>query len=151
MRWLIPQVPEVLVNLNHDPRNQEIFLPFQETIDQLQAIAPFDVHAGIDDVQPTRGALAGLRERLFNPSRTRNLESDDAIGEDSNPRQQDEIRYLECGDRETEIRAVAKEIKELILLKGYELSDVALVVRQRAALCGDYYAGDARRVDSLQP
>ena len=35
LRRLIPQVPEVLVNLNHDERNPEIFLPFQETIDHL--------------------------------------------------------------------------------------------------------------------
>ncbi|HSB29189.1 MAG TPA: PD-(D/E)XK nuclease family protein, partial [Pyrinomonadaceae bacterium] len=44
---------------------------------------------------------------------------------------QDEIRYLECGDRETEIRAIAKEIKRLILVDHYSLSDIALVVRQR--------------------
>ncbi|MDX6382668.1 MAG: ATP-dependent helicase/nuclease subunit, partial [Blastocatellia bacterium] len=40
---------------------------------------------------------------------------------------------FECGDREVEIRAIAKEIKRLILTKGYRLSDIALVVRERAA------------------
>ncbi len=133
LRWLIPQVPDALVNLNQDQRNREIFLPFQETIDQLQAIAPFDVPPSITDVQPTRGALAGLRERLFNPDRASNLEAGDAVIEEPDTGRQDEIRYLECGDRETEIRAVAKEVKELILRQGYELSDIALVVRQRAA------------------
>ena len=44
---------------------------------------------------------------------------------------QSEIRYFECGDRDTEIRAIAKEIKRLILRDGYHLSDIALVVRQR--------------------
>ncbi len=131
LRWLIPQVPEVLVNLNHDPRNQEIFLPFQETINQLQAIAPFDVSAGSNEVQQTPGALSGLRERLFNPTRAPQLEPTDAEIEDAG--KQNEIRYLECGDRETEIRAVAKEMKELVLRQGYEVSELALVVRQRAA------------------
>ncbi len=44
-----------------------------------------------------------------------------------------EVRYLECGDRDTEIRAIAKEIKQLVLREGYQLSEIALVVRQRAA------------------
>src|SRR3989440_1229756 len=44
-----------------------------------------------------------------------------------------EIRYFECGDRDTEIRAIAKEIKRLVLREGYSLADVALVVRQRAS------------------
>ena len=44
-----------------------------------------------------------------------------------------EIRYFECGDRDTEIRAIAKEIKRLTLVEHYQLSDIALVVRQRDA------------------
>src|SRR6185437_10353030 len=44
-----------------------------------------------------------------------------------------QIRYFECGDRETEIRTIAKEIKRLILIDNYSLSDIALVVRQRDA------------------
>ena len=35
LRRLIPGIPEVIVNLNHDDRNREIFLPFQDTIDHL--------------------------------------------------------------------------------------------------------------------
>src|SRR5712671_3742938 len=40
---------------------------------------------------------------------------------------------LECGDREVEIRSIAKEIKRLILTENYKLSEIALVVRERAA------------------
>lgn len=40
---------------------------------------------------------------------------------------------LECSDRQTELRAIAKEIKRLVLLEGYRPSDVAVVVRQRAS------------------
>jgi hypothetical protein len=43
LRQLIPRVPDVVVNLNHDDSNPEIFLPFQETIGQLQSMATFDV------------------------------------------------------------------------------------------------------------
>src|SRR5262249_50928702 len=46
-----------------------------------------------------------------------------------------------CGDRETEIRTIAKEIKQLVLREGYDLGDIALVVRQRAA-----YAATIARV-----
>src|SRR5262249_43859117 len=43
------------------------------------------------------------------------------------------VLYLECADRETEIRRIAKEIKRLVLTEGYGLSEIALVVRERAA------------------
>ncbi|MEO8435149.1 MAG: PD-(D/E)XK nuclease family protein, partial [Pyrinomonadaceae bacterium] len=36
-------------------------------------------------------------------------------------------------DRETEVRAIAKEIKRLVLSEDYELSDIALVVRERSS------------------
>ena len=43
-----------------------------------------------------------------------------------------EIRYLECGDRDTEIRTIAREVKRLVLTENYDLSEIALVVRERA-------------------
>src|SRR5439155_27319802 len=43
------------------------------------------------------------------------------------------VTLLECSDREVEIRSIAKEIKRLILTEAYKLSDIALVVRERAA------------------
>jgi RecB family exonuclease len=45
------------------------------------------------------------------------------------------LRYtlLECSDRELEIRSIAKEIKRLVLGEGYRLSEIALVMRERAA------------------
>ncbi|HKP47764.1 MAG TPA: PD-(D/E)XK nuclease family protein [Pyrinomonadaceae bacterium] len=125
LRRLIPSVPEVVVNLNYDPRNAEIFLPFQQTIEQLTAMASFEVvqTAEVNDV--AKGSLAGLRQSLFNPA------TGDTAGEEENPSA--EIHYLECGDRDTEIRAVAKQVTELLLLENFKLSDIALVVRQRAS------------------
>ncbi|MGH9426885.1 MAG: hypothetical protein ACRD2L_11365, partial [Terriglobia bacterium] len=67
LRRLIPRIPEVVVNLNHDELNQEIFLPFQETIDHLQAIEPFEIKRSAEGLLTTRGALSNLRQDLFNP------------------------------------------------------------------------------------
>jgi ATP-dependent helicase/DNAse subunit B len=148
LQRLIPQIPEVVVNLNHDQRNQEIFVPFQETIDRLSAIAPFAEKRSAEELVPTLGVLSGLRENLFNPSLSdKHQRESDCIrqkppayadlqekppayagGSDSQ-----EIRYFECGDRETEIRAIAREVKQLVLREGYNLAELALVVRQRAS------------------
>jgi ATP-dependent helicase/DNAse subunit B len=124
LRRLIPQIPEVLVNLNHDESNQEIFLPFQETVAHLSSVAPFEIKRNAAEVTPTPGALSGLRENLFNPTL--------AIADEAEV-PQGEIRYFECGDRDTEIRTIAKEIKQLVLRENYKLAEIALVVRQRAS------------------
>lgn len=125
LQRLIPRIPEVIVDLNYDERNPEIFLPFRETIAQLGAIDVFEVKHN-DDQIVTQGPLANLRANLFNPSPlTAPLVPDGSVCA--------EIQYFECGDRDTEIRAIAKEIKRLVAVEGYQLADIALVVRQRAS------------------
>lgn len=139
LRRLIPVIPDVLVNLNYDERNREIFLPFQDTIEHLSGIAVFEKKLTDVDIHQSFGALSGLRESLFNSTLSDRHQLNCEEGEeieasgDTGPPRQSEIRYLECGDRETEIRSVAKEIKRLVLLEGYSLTDVALVVRQKAS------------------
>jgi len=151
LQRLIPRIPEVLVNLNHDQHNQEIFLPFQETIEHLSAISPFAEKRRTEEVVPTLGALSGLRQNLFNTSLSDKFASasdkrqsvsdklqfvvddQDETTNQVSEIQQSEIRYFECGDRDTEIRAIAKEIKRLVLREGYNLAEIALVVRQRAS------------------
>ncbi|HYN26612.1 MAG TPA: PD-(D/E)XK nuclease family protein, partial [Pyrinomonadaceae bacterium] len=131
LRRLIPRIPEVVVNLNHDELNQEIFLPFQETIDRLKAIKPFEIKRSAESLLTTRGALSNLRKDLFNPSPSHvELKGEETEAEAGAAA---EIKYFECGDRDTEIRAIAKEIKRLVLRQGYNLADIALVVRQRAS------------------
>jgi ATP-dependent helicase/DNAse subunit B len=123
LRQLIPLLPQTIVNLNHDDSNPEIFAPFQETIGQLEGIAKFDlVHSR--DYTATGGVLAQLRENLFNPLTSSDEVSDEEVKE---------IRYLECGDRNTEIRTIAREVKRLVLVENYDLAEIALVVRQRAS------------------
>ncbi len=125
LRQLIPLLPQTIVNLNHDDSNPEIFTPFQETIGQFESIAKFDqVH--IRDYIATGGILAELRENLFNP-----LTSSDEVSDEPEALVH-EIRYLECGDRDTEIRTIAREVKRLVLTENFDLADIALVVRQRA-------------------
>jgi ATP-dependent helicase/DNAse subunit B len=128
LRSLIPRIPQTLVNLDYDERNPEIFLPFQETIGQLNSIAEFQTvqtkqHAA------TSGVLSVVRAKLFNTNSQDR--SPDGAHDDSN--EQENIRYLECGDRDMEIRAIAREIKHLVLRENYRLADIALVVRQRAS------------------
>jgi ATP-dependent helicase/DNAse subunit B len=135
LRCLIPRIPEVVVNLNHDDLNHEIFLPFQETIDHLKAIEPFEIKRSPESLLITRGALSRLRKDLFNPSLTQEAGAGGKRQEDDNGQTEEaaEITYFECADRDTEIRAIAKEIKRLVLREGYNLADIALVVRQRAS------------------
>ncbi|PYS85595.1 MAG: hypothetical protein DMF70_04250, partial [Acidobacteria bacterium] len=132
LRRLIPVVPNVIVNLNHDRRNEEIFQPFQSTIEHLESVAAFDTKIN-DETVTVEGYLTSLRERLFN--------SGEDVGAHLCVRPEgrhtglplQNIQLLECGDRETEIRSIAKEIKSLVLNEGYQISDIALVVRERSA------------------
>lgn len=122
---LIRRIPNVVVNLNSDARNSSIFEPFRSTIDQLSGTADFEIREETY-MAPTAGVLSGLRERLFTPTA-------EASGEAKENLPQQNVRLLTCSDRETEIRKIAKEIKRLILTEGYSLSDVALIVRERAS------------------
>jgi ATP-dependent helicase/DNAse subunit B len=120
LRHLIQAIPNVIVNVNYDETNKEIFRPFEATIEQLKSIAEFATKTNVD--------LSGseLRRRLFNVDSNSNSESEAQAGS---------LRYqlLECADRETEIGAIAKEIKQLVLKENFKLSEIALVVRERAA------------------
>lgn len=131
LRRLIPRISNVVVNLNHDDDNREIFLPFQETIDQLKAIESFQLKQDNERPLVTQGALSNLRRDLFNPLLPPSERQNG--GNETDHRVASEITYFECGDRDTEIRSIAKEVKRLILREGYKLADIALVVRQRAA------------------
>lgn len=132
LRRLIPSIPNVIVNVNYDDANKEIFQPFESTIEQLKSIAAFDLK------KTTEASGGRLRERLFNSNDV--LGSNATANESANDRQDATeaqagpvYRLLECSDRETEIRSVAKEIKQLVLAGDFKLSDIALVVRERAA------------------
>jgi len=130
LRHLIPQIPQTLVNLNYDDRNPEIFLPFQETIGQLCAMASFETKQTREHALPL-GPLSRLREQLFNTQLP--IPPESAIPSADVEPKDSPIRYFECGDRDTEMRAIAREIKQLILRDNYKLSDIALIVRQRAS------------------
>jgi ATP-dependent helicase/DNAse subunit B len=115
LKCLIPRIADVIVNLNRDEHNPEIFRPFAATIEHLKSIAPFEIVQSIDSISGS-----DLRARLFSGCETDASSSATSL-------------LLECSDREVEIRSIAKEIKQLILKCDYRLSDIALVVRERAA------------------
>ena len=131
LRCLIPQVPNVIVNLNHDAQNEEIFRPFQSTIDHLQSIAPFEMKTS-SELAPVNQSLQPLRARLFNVAQVGGEESDRQDAGEPQARMP-ALQLFECADREIEMRSIAKEIKRLILRDNYQLSEIALVVRERAA------------------
>ena len=135
LRFLIPRIPEVIVNLNRDEQNAEIFRPFASTIEQLNSIAEFETRIETQ-VEPVAEDLAPLRARLFNPSSNESRQ-DEAGGADGGPAVPGEaassITHLECASRQTEVRAIAKRIKRLVLAEGYALADIAVVVRELAA------------------
>ena len=129
LKYLIPHLPNVIVNLNYDEGNKEIFRPFASTIDHLKSIAPFEIQTSEHSIA-AKYQTSRLRARLFNVAQVANLRN-----ETKEPSQINNLRYelLECSDRELEIRSIAKEIKRLVLTDSYKLSDIALVVRERAS------------------
>ncbi|HMJ24534.1 MAG TPA: PD-(D/E)XK nuclease family protein, partial [Pyrinomonadaceae bacterium] len=145
LRQLIPAIPNVIVNLNGDAGNEDIFRPFQSTIEHLESIAEFERKAN-DEVAEVSEPLAPLRRTLFNvgagisptvketqAGMPAHRPQDAGAPRVGAPRVGAPITFFECGDREVEIRSIAKEIKRLILTEGFQLSEIALVVRERAA------------------
>jgi ATP-dependent helicase/DNAse subunit B len=131
LRLLIPPVADVIINLGRDQRNPEIFRPFFSTIEQLNSIADFETIITTEAL-PVAASLAPLREHLFNPSARPGLSTPVTSGLDDGEHARN-ITFLECSNRQTEIRAIAKRIKRLVLVEGVALADIALVVRELAA------------------
>jgi ATP-dependent helicase/DNAse subunit B len=129
LRRLIPTIPNVIVNLNGETHNEEIFRPFQSTIEHFQSITEFKTDIN-SEVVVVSEELRPLRERLFSSSSGRG--NSPTVREGSIPTAP-AVLLLECGDREVEIRSIAREIKRLILEENYKLSEVVLVLRERAA------------------
>jgi ATP-dependent helicase/DNAse subunit B len=148
LKYLIPAAPNAIVNLNGDNRNEDIFRPFQSTIEHLESIADFERKTS-EEVAVLSTTLAPLREHLFNSSGPASRKGagvgkpqagmpafrpqDAGASNAGAPYAGAPIKLLECSDREVEIRSIAKEIKRLILIEGHKLAEIALVVRERAA------------------
>ena len=132
LRLLIPRIPQVIVNVSRDERNPEVFRPLSSTLDQLNSWASFETISDAEVVS-VRGALSPLRERLFNPAPAHTISQE--------PGNASDVVQLECSNRDSEIRNIAKRIKQLVLVGGHSLSDIALVVRELAS-----YAGTITRI-----
>lgn len=134
LRLLIPRVPDVIVNLNLDSRNLPIFEPFRQTVEQLEGIAEFE-RIQADEADEVADGLFKLRPSLFNPGDSVVAEAAEAPGalETAMEAPAGAVTLFDCGDREAEIRRIAKEIKRLVCHERYSLADIALVVRERAS------------------
>ncbi|HEY3135557.1 MAG TPA: PD-(D/E)XK nuclease family protein [Blastocatellia bacterium] len=117
-------------------------------------MAEFEVLASTD-AKPVAETLSPLRERLFNACKgplvdirphqpaerdshggppTQGRHEDFACDQQTQPTDaKSAMRLLECSDRQTEVRSIAKEIKRLVLTDGFKLGDIALIVRERAS------------------
>ena len=58
LRLLIQRIPNVIVNINYDDRNPQIFQTFQSTIEQLKSIADFEI---LRPATTSKSAVAWLR------------------------------------------------------------------------------------------
>lgn len=129
LRLLVQRISNVIVNINYDARNEQIFQTFQSTIEQLKSITQFEeVRHG--NASEGVGPLTSLRAKLFNPIDDPTTEAGKMPAERTPGVA---LQLFECSDRETELRSIAKEIKRLIAEENYKLSNMALVVRERAA------------------
>lgn len=150
LRRLIPRVPNVIVNLYGDNENEEVFRPFAETLEQLRSMSDEfsdPIHQPLDSSRASSAIRIGLFNPEFVPEQP-NLNVEDAATRrnaepPSDNRNKDEAgpvwpdvrlpRLFRCRDRETEVRAIAKEIKRLVLVEKFSIREIALVVRQRAS------------------
>ena len=126
LRQLIPTVPNVIVNVNYDHKNEQIFQPFQQTIDQLKSMADFEV------VTNSKSVGGELRERLFNVPQVVNLRPEDKAREEVT--QVSNLRYtlLECADRETKFALSPKRSSGWVSKTDSKFGNRTLV-RKRAA------------------
>src|SRR5262249_21458 len=110
LRLLIPQIPDVIVNLRLDEHNPAIFAPFGLTIEKLAWMGKFEVFQRFEG-KGVAHSLSSLRERLFNQidepvQPSTDGPSDDL--EDQQALQTADIRVFDCGDQEAELRVIAK-------------------------------------------
>ena len=131
LRQIIPRIPNVIVNLNADDSNPEIFRPFVETVEMFEAISKFEVLVS-PVPEGSRSGLQVLKTRLFNPDIE--IITEEPSGEDGDPAVEalfaEGVKLLNCSDPTVEMRAIAKEIKRLVLTGDFALSEIAVVFRQ---------------------
>ena len=133
LKRVIPRIPNVVINLNADPSNPEIFLPFAETRAMFEAISSFEVQASAAS-ETQSNTCRGLRTRLFNPEIhfADPTPADALAGSTADNVDADDVRVFRCSNSAKEIRAISKEIKRLVFSRGYLPAEIAVVFRQPA-------------------
>ncbi len=129
---LAKQVPELIVNVNHDDENPQAFAAHEDVIARFRALPYIEVHRSHDTVA-IAPELVPLRKRLFAEDAAHTSETEPpAEGETVRyHRPNERIVELTAPDRVREVRGVAKEIKRLAVDAGVAADAIAVVVRSR--------------------
>lgn len=111
---LVSLIPQVIINLPFDERNPSVFYPVSETMRFFEELGFLRVARQSSNATRDR-RLEQLALALFNP------EAEPLI----------DLPVMVCSapDRTHEIRAIAAEIKRLVLEEGYRPGEIALVLR----------------------
>ncbi|MBI3951407.1 MAG: PD-(D/E)XK nuclease family protein [Acidobacteria bacterium] len=118
LRYLIERIPEVIVNLTYDPRNPYVFEePLRETLKFLDSLSQPMPTEHFAETLPYEPALTSLRAALFNPIAS--------ISPEHPP-----ITILAAATMSHEVQEIAKEIKQLIVERGYHPHQIAVVARE---------------------
>ncbi len=118
LRYLVERIPEVVVNLTHDPRHPSVFAePLQDTFRFFANVSqPLSVEH-FPTTLPHAEEFAPLRMGLFDP---------DAPATATRP----PITVLAAAERAHETQEVAKQIKRLVVAQDYRPGDIAAVARE---------------------
>lgn len=116
---LFKRVPETIVNLNWDESNEDAFEPFRDVVSRFEAGEGCE-RVYVPDHEPVAAELAVLRSRLFKADREPDV-----------PAEPHSIQCLAAPDRVREVRAVAKQIKSLVLEDGIAPDEICVVMRSR--------------------
>ena len=119
LRLLQTRIPETIATLNFDPANPAPFEAFRDVRERCVEELGFTIRMS-ERMMPVAAGLARLRTALFN------AKAGDAPTEPVG----DAVTMIAATDRRREIRAVAKEIRRLVI-DGFAPADIAVVFRSR--------------------
>ncbi|MBX7218465.1 MAG: PD-(D/E)XK nuclease family protein [Blastocatellia bacterium] len=146
LKRLIARIPEVIFNFDFDVNNVDVFRPIEDTIEHVEKMADtferkvFHHHVTTAlpiEIEETHPDLEPIRQGLFNTQWVTPIHEPDFDPAASTI----PVFRIETPDREREIRTIAKEIKNLVLLEGFKPSEIAVALREKTS-----YGADVRRV-----
>jgi ATP-dependent helicase/DNAse subunit B len=129
---LVRRFPDTIVNLNFDRRNPDAFRAFRDVVERFGEHAGFE-EIYFDGVAPVAHGLGALRVGLFNTSEPGETQAPaiESASDDGGASGERPVVVLAAADRAREVRAIAKEIKSLVLETGLAPHEIAVGARDR--------------------